>query len=386
MKYIKKINWILPVAAFIFSITSCNKTLVRYGEPITFPLGSGTQTITDFISTDANYTFLLAALKRAVPVGGAAGDLLAALGRTTNIYTVFAADNNAFIASGIPSTAAIATLRTGQLDSLLRYHIIPGRQYLSTDIPITFPNLQLPSLLPVGILTGTVPFDLSLYPSRRSNGFWVNNIPITAGDKTFLNGVIHTTAALVTPPSLLLGFANGPGVLSDPQYALFDSLIVRGDVGNTNITSTFNYALNQAFASLTVFAPTNTAVKTFLTAATGGAIPSGSPDAVYASYIRTGFPAASAQGIVAYHILPVKAYSNNFFPTPTITPTLVPPSLNPGISVQAFFTGPLVDSLKVLGLAPSNGGIPATSKPRSNFDKNAINGVVHTIDKVLLPQ
>ncbi len=389
MKYILKniIKNTWAVIICVFAISSCDKTLERFGEPISFPQNAGTQTLADFLNTDSNYTFLLAALKKAAPAGGTAGALLTSLGDKNNSYTLFAPDNNAFIASRIPSIAAInsAAFRTGQLDSLLKYHIIPGRQYASTSIPTTFPNLQLPSALSVGILTGTVPFNLSIYPSRRSNGFWVNNIPVTSADKKFINGVVHTTATLVSPPSVLT--ANI--INNDPagRFTLFAALIARADQGQTDPTKTFNYALNIPFASLTIFAPTNTAVKAFINAASGGLVPLAAPDAVFIGFINANLPVQNAAAIVAYHFLPTKDFSVNFPTTAEFFPTLLNGALptHPGVKVQSAFNAALFGiQLQVTGVG--NGGVAAVSNAPADLDRNAINGVVHIIDKVLLPQ
>jgi uncharacterized surface protein with fasciclin (FAS1) repeats len=388
MKYsIKNIKQKLVVIFCVLTITSCNKSLERFGEPLSFPQNAGTQTIADFLNTDPNYTFLLAALKKAAPAGGTAGALLTSLGDKNNLYTLFAPDNNAFIASGIPSTAAInsAAFRAGQLDSLLRYHIIPGEQYLSTGIPTNFPNLQLPSALSVGILTGTVPFNLSIYPSRRSNGFWVNNIPVKTADQVFINGILHTTATLVAPPGVLT--ANI--IINDPagRFTLFAALIARADQGQTDPTKTFNYALNIPFASLTIFAPTNTAMKAFINAASGGLVPLAAPDAVFIGFINNNLPIQSAAGIVAYHFLPTKDFSVNFPTTAAFFPTFLNSAVpsHPGVKVQSVLNAALFGiQLQVTGIG--NGGVAAVSNAPADIDRNAINGVVHIIDKVLLPQ
>jgi hypothetical protein len=211
----------------------------------------------------------------------------------------------------------------------------------------------------------------------------VNNVAALSFDMHFQNGIVHTISGIVSPPSLLLAQM----IYVDPQFTMFDSLIARGDAAQPNPALKIDSALKNPGANLTVFAPTNTAVKAFINAASGGAIPLAAPDAVFFGFIRTSFPATSAQGIVLYHIMGVRAFSVNFPSTATFFPTLLNGGVptHPGVSVQSFFkTGGLsVDSIKVLGVV--NGGIPATSKPPSNFDKNAVNGVVHIIDKVLLP-
>lgn len=382
----KNITGYVLVALVVFGgLTSCNKKLAG-PTPITFPT-QGTQTVLEYITSDTTFSYFLAAIKRAAPASSATPTLLSLLGDRTNaLVSVYAPNNAAFRASGIPSVAAInAGFRTGQLDSLFRFHIIPGEQWASTNVTTTFPNVQLPSLLSVGAIPGTLlPFRLSVYPSRRATGAWFNTIPIIASDKLLNNGILHTLAALSTPPSLVLAQIIG----ADPNLTFFQALLNRGDVGVTDPTKTFAYALAIPFANLTVFAPNNTAVRGFIMAASGGAITPITPDANVIGFISAFLPAASAQGICAYHILGVKAFSVNFPTTATLVPTFVNLSVptHPGVSIQAFFTGPFVDSLKVLGVAPSNGGIPATSKPRSSFDINAVNGVLHVIDKLLLPQ
>ncbi len=390
MKYILKIiiKQVLPVMICFLAIVSCNKELERYGTPLTFPQNAGsTQTIADFLGADPDYTFLLAALKKAAPAGGSAGDLLSLLNNRNNLFTVFAPNNNAFIASGIPSIAAISSsaFRSGQLDSLLRYHIIPGRQYLSTDIPTTFPNIQLPSSLTVGIVTGTVPFKLSVYPSKRANGFWVNNIPVATPDKMFLNGVLHSTVTLVSPPAVLT--ANI--INNDPagRFTLFAALIARADQGQTDQTKTFNYALNIPFASLTIFAPTNTAMKAFINAASGGLVPLAAPDAAFLGFISTNLPVQNAAGIVAYHFLPTKDFSVNFPTTAASFPTFFNSAVptHPGVKVQSVLN-PALFGVQLMVTGAGNGGIAAVSNAPSDLDRNAINGVVHIIDKVLLPQ
>ena len=54
---------------------------------------------------------------------------------------------------------------------------------------------------------------------------------------------------------------------------------------------------------------------------------------------------------------------------------------HPGVLVQSTFTGPFATSLTVTGVG--NLGIPSNV---ITLDKNAVNGVVHVIDGVLLPQ
>jgi uncharacterized surface protein with fasciclin (FAS1) repeats len=358
---------ILGVALF----TSCNKRL-EDAIPITTTFNS--LTIGNFLNTDTAYTFFNAAVK-ASPFSAALYDSSA-----TTSYTVFAPNNNAFRAIGVTTTAAAATLQ-----GIVGYLIVPGREFVFSDIPTTFPNIQLPSSLTIGLLPGTtIPVKLTNFPSRRATGAWLNTAPITSFDVHYRNGVVHAISSVVTPPSQLMAQI----IYSDPQFTMFDSLIARGDLGQPNAALKVDSIMKNAGANLTFFAPTNTAVKAFITAASGGAIPSAAPDAIFFGFINSSLPIASAQGIVLYHFMGVRAFGVNFSSTPAFYPTLLNGGIptHPGVNVQSFFKtgGLIVDSMKVVGVA--NGGLVATAKPATNFDKLAVNGVVHIIDRLLLPQ
>lgn len=376
MKYILKIivKKVLPVVICVLAMASCNKTLERYGTPTTTVQNA--LTINDFLISDTSYSLLNALIIRA--------GLTATLTDRNNTFTLFAPNNAAFRAAGFTTTAIVGGLPVASAAALAGYLLIPGREFSLADIPTTFPNIQLPTTLSIGVLPGTtVPVKLTIFPSKRGTTVWVNNVPAVSFDLHFQNGIVHTIAGIVSPPSQLLAQI----IYSDPQFTMFDSLIARGDQAQPAPASKIDSALKNAGANLTVFAPTNTAVKAFINAASGGAIPLAAPDAVFFGFIRTSLPATSAQGIVVYHIMGTRAFSVNFPATPTLFPTLLNGGIpaHPGVSVQSFFKagGLTVDSMKVIGAA--NGGNPATSKPPSNFDKNAVNGIVHIIDRVLLP-
>jgi uncharacterized surface protein with fasciclin (FAS1) repeats len=352
--------------------SSCNKDIPE-PEPITKPVVADGVTIGDIINTDTSYSFFKAA---ATKVG-----VLASLTDKNNTYTLFLPTNSAFRFSGIPSEAALETFPVETVGAILSYHIIPGQQLLSADIPTTFPNLREPSALTIGTLPGTaIPVKMFIFPSKRANGFWVNNIPVVAPDKIFQNGVIHEVAAIVSPASMVLAQM----IYGDPQFSIFAAVIARGDSGQApGFTTRIDSALKFPLANLTVFAPTNSAFKGLISALTGGLIPTAAPDEVFVSFVSTMLPVRNARGIVAYHIMGDRAFSVNFPNTPTFFPTLLNGAIpqHPGVQVQASFTGPFGTGLKVTGVG--NGGMAATALP---FDKTAVNGVLHVIDKVLLPQ
>ncbi len=289
--------------------------------------------------------------------------------------------NNAFRFSGIPSEAALATFPDETVGAILSYHIIPGQKILSADVPTTFSNLREPSALTIGTLPGTaIPVKMFIFPSKRANGFWVNNIPVVAPDKIFQNGVIHEVAAIVSPPSMVLAQM----IYADPQFSIFTAAIARADSGQVpGLTTRIDSALKFPLANLTVFAPTNTAFKALISALTGGQIPTAAPDEVFINFVTKMLPVQTARGIVAYHIMGDRAFSVNFPEVATYFPTLLNGAVpqHPGVQVQALFTGPFGTGLKVTGAG--NGGMSATALP---FDKIAVNGILHVIDNVLLPQ
>ena len=264
-------------------ISSCNKKLAA-PTPIIFPT-QGTQSILEVITADPTYSYFLAGVVKAGTSGRPDSILALLRDKTNTMISVYAPNDAAFRASGISSIAFLqAAFRAGQLDSLIRYWIIPGEQWLqASNVPTTFPNIQLPSMLTVGPIPGTIlPFRLSVYPSRRTSGMWLNNIPLVAADKICNNGVLHTLGALVAPPSLVLAQIIG----SDPNLTFFNALVARGDVGATDPTKRFAYALSLPFANLTVFAPNNTAVRGFLIVISGGIITPTTPDATVIGFIQ----------------------------------------------------------------------------------------------------
>ena len=169
---------------------------------------------------------------------------------------------------------------------------------------------------------------------------------------------------------------------------------------------------------MTVLAPTDSAFQTILYEEIFGALLqegvdagtanaearalSSSPTVFSNPLLYSVLTAATVRGIVVYHILAVQAdgtyepldrvFSVNFPTTPgQFVTTLVNSAYptHPGIMAQATFTGPVVTSLQFTGLGTFPPGGTPYSGPAANtvtFDETGVNGVVHKIDKVLLPQ
>ncbi|MEO7313018.1 MAG: fasciclin domain-containing protein [Chitinophagaceae bacterium] len=395
---IKNTGMAALAAAFVFS--SCNKELPS-AVPIVTTLPSG-NTIGDLFNTDTTYSIFKAAIVKA--------GMLPLLSDRSLVFTVYAPNNAAFRFSGIASEAVIAALPTAQVTSIVQYHVVGGQSLTTSLIPTSFPNVQEASSLVL-----SAPFlRMSIFPSRRGTSNWVNNIPVSSPDIALANGTVHQMAALVSPPSTVLA-----GILyTDPNLTYFSAAIARADSGATGLNK-IDSLLRYPPLSMTVLAPTNAAFMAVLdtnirraliaqglpsaTAAAQATALAASPTVFSNPALYGTLTAATVKGIVVYHILAskntnpaafqpdVRAFSPNFPTTPGFVTTLVNSALaiHPGIMAQASFTGPFATGLKFTGLGTLPTGGAPFSGPAANaiaLDRHAINGVTHTIDRVLLPQ
>ncbi len=380
--------------------TACNKAL-PLPTPIVPVVATG-NTIGDIVNTDPNFSILKAAVIKA--------GLLPALSSRSTVFTVYAPNNAAFIASGIPSEAVIAALPTASVTALVQYHVVGGQSLPTSLVTANFPNVQEPTSLVL-----LAPFvRMSVFPSKRGSSMWVNTIPVVSPDIATANGTIHVMGAILNPPSQVLAQI----IYTDPDLTYFTAAIARCDSGQIG-TSRIDSLLKFVPVNMTVLAPTNAAFRAVLDTnirraliamglpaaiADAQATALASSPAVFSNPALFGtLTAATVRGIVVHHLLAsrnsnpaafqpdIRAFSNNFATTPTFYTTLVNSAVaaHPGIQAQATFTGPFVSALtfRSLGTLPS-GGAPF-SGPAANAtvrDRHAINGVVHTIDRVLLPQ
>ncbi|RYF37352.1 MAG: hypothetical protein EON97_01350, partial [Chitinophagaceae bacterium] len=126
----------LLTAAVAVTLFSCNKDLPdAVPIPSTPPSGA---TILETLN-DPNYSFLKAAVTRASSVPSPTGTLTTLLGDKTRVFTFFAPDDNAFKASlpllGVPADiSSLNFFRPGQLDTIIKYHLIGGQKYTAAAI------------------------------------------------------------------------------------------------------------------------------------------------------------------------------------------------------------------------------------------------------------
>jgi uncharacterized surface protein with fasciclin (FAS1) repeats len=394
-------NWKTHTLALMASgmlLFSCNKDLPEaVPTPYVPPAGSTIMSLLD----GPNFTILKAAVTRA--------GLTTALNTPTNVYTVFAPDDAAFQASGFPSPAVVNLFRPGQLDSVLRYHLIGGQAIGSTQISDRFPNNSMQSMLMVANPSAALPpgYRLQLGVSRRGNNAWANNAAVKQANIQASNGVVHIVDRVIFPPDSTIAQI----VANNPSYSYLLAALVRADSGFSAPNRLID-ALGNSAANFTLMAPTDLAFQqtlTFLitqaligqgmdpvTAQATATVLASSP-AVFSNPALFGaLSATTVRGILAYHVigrvsanpqntsLVGRAFGVNIPGVLTDVNTLLvipptPPStvLIPPIPVKMQNTGGVI-TVKGLGNAT-----PATV---TTADKNTINGVIHRINGVLFPQ
>jgi uncharacterized surface protein with fasciclin (FAS1) repeats len=278
-----------------------------------------------FVNTDTNYSLFSIALLKA---GVARQETFA----NSNI-TFFAPDNNAFREQGLTSATEINNLRAGYVDSVIRYHVLN--------------TIFKPAALPAGPNAELTPLfnTTRLYVTKTNNDVFINGNKISQIDSTTrTNGIIYKTNLLMLPPvqNLLSTLGN------DPNY---DRL--RQAITKCGLTSVFT-----GMTIYTLFAPTNTA---FLAANLD------STNIANAS----GAALTSLTNALRLHVIIGRAFSNNVTDGGTL------PTAFTGNSLTTNVNGNVVT---VRGIG--NGNMPATVTKANTITSN---GVIHRIDKVLLP-
>lgn len=415
MKYIAKgikIHSLLAIAVMMFVFSSCNKNVEQFATPeVVVPTTPALGQTIAAIADDSLYYRLIVR-----------GGMLTTINTKSNIFTMFVPNNAAMrqlcVALGAPAAQPDAvyaafisgTIPVASAAGIVSYNMIPQSIKMSS-VPNTFPNWVYPTNVnPSGTppgTPGTAGYNalarLTTSPSTR-NGNWVNNIPLVAVDNVVANGVIHTSAAVPAPPSVPL-WAR---IAVDADMTYLKAAIQRADSGvNTSTSASLEWALTNFGPNLTVFAPTNAAFQATLTAQiTAALIAQGVPPATAAATaallassptvfsnpaLYSSLTAQTVKGIVVYHLLGSRAFTNNFPTTTASYPTLLNSAIpaHPGVGLTVTFTGLAVTSATVKGVGnatAANIAINPTPNPGGSSDQHFINGTLHKINQVLLPQ
>ena len=247
-------------------------------------------------------------------------------------FTVFAPTDDAFIQSGITSSTIESKTKL-ELQSLLLYHVLPA-QVMAADVPAG-PNAKV-------ITAGGD----SVFVTSNSSGVYVNGISVIQADIEASNGVIHLLSkALIPATGNIVEVAQ-----ANPDFSYLVAAVLRASTGATNVAGVLTSA-----GPFTLFAPTNSA---FI-------------DAGFATIddINAADPGVLAS-ILTYHVVAGRVFSSD------LTNDATPATAN-GQTVTIGISG---SGATVKGMAN------ATASNITAANIMARNGVVHVIDKVLLPQ
>ncbi|MBO9566792.1 MAG: fasciclin domain-containing protein [Niastella sp.] len=286
--------------------------------------------ITETVVNDPQLTLLEAAVVKA----GLANTLA-----TTANLTVFAPDDAAFKqvdlngdgTADLDTEAKINALDANGvalLTAVLQYHVLASK-VMAADVPAG-PNAAITTL-----------GGKQAFATRNSAGVFINGVKVKKADVSATNGVIHIVDRVLMPPS-------GNIVQTASANPNFTYLVAAVQRAGTDIVNALTAA-----GPLTVLAPTNQA------------------------FINAGFPTiASIQAadpntlkpILLYHVVGARVFSSDL--TEGAQPTTAG-----GGKVTITLSG----GAKVKGNGnPSASNIVAT-------DIVTTNGVIHVIDRVLLP-
>lgn len=286
------------------------------------------QTIAGFVASNPNYSSLLAALERA--------NLVSTLDGTTN-FTVFAPDNTAFEAFlNANGFASLDDVPTDVLTNILLNHVVNG-SVLSTQLSTGYVNTLA--------TFGETDVNLSLYVDLTS-GVRLNNVSTVVGaDNTVSNGVIHAVDAVIGIPTIVTH------ATSNPAFSTLVDALVAGSDATTDYVALLSGTTASPF---TVFAPDNDAFSGLLSA-----LGLTSLDQI---------PQNVLQIVLNYHVIAGANVRSS--------------DLSEGLTATTFqgedITISLANGPQVIDATGMGANITVV-------DVQGGNGVVHAIDKVLLP-
>ena len=245
-------------------------------------------------------------------------------------FTVFAPNNAAFLKAGITSLDGLAA---NDLTPILTKHVVSG----------LLPAARIESG-PVATLNSAH----NIYISENTDGVFINGrIRVIDTDVTASNGIIHIIDDVIIPPTQsLIQIASGDNNFSE----LVD--LVRA--ANPSVAAALT---NASTAGLTVFAPTNDAFME-----------------LYKTMPKATLLAPENRGLLTdvllYHVIPGRFFSTDL---PNVSGEVATASGGKGVMFD------LTNGVKIDG----KGSQPSTVV---NANILATNGLIHVIDRVLLPE
>ncbi|SFB51644.1 fasciclin domain-containing protein [Algoriphagus aquimarinus] len=278
--------------------------------------------VVDVLVDDSNFTVLVSAV-----VAAQLGDDLSGTGPFTVLAPTDAAFGDFITDNNLTAEALIGNT---DLANILSYHVVSGN-VTSGDVAVG----------PVSTLTGE-----KFYVSADPNGgLWINgNTMITAVDKMASNGVIHTLDYVITAPTMSIAeIAVGSTTASTPEFTQLVAALSRA--GLVDAVS------GDSSDDLTVFAPTDAAFEDLYAALGVSGV-----DDIDVDLLTS---------VLLYHVVPARAFSQD---------------LRDGASLPTLLEG------KSLSVDLPNLMINDSDLVSSMLNIHATNGVIHVIDKVMLPE
>ncbi|WP_224484596.1 fasciclin domain-containing protein [Robertkochia aurantiaca] len=281
------------------------------------------ETITDLAASNPDLSTLVAALQRT--------GLDATLADENGNFTVLAPTNQAFTDAGVTSLDAFSD---EELRNILLNHVLEN-QFRSSDFTTQYYET---------LGQGPDQNALSLYVDT-SSGITFNGVANPVADNFDVeasNGIIHVVNAVVLPPTIVTHAAAN---------ANFSTLVTAlGRFGDT-----YTNALS-GDGPFTVFAPTNAAFDELL--ATLGMTLEEIPDALL-------------ETVLTYHVIAGQNLSANNFVDGQTETTLQGSDLSVNVGTDG--------NVEVVDATGIPGDVVAA-------DVQAVNGVIHAVNRVLLPQ
>ncbi|GAB3886751.1 fasciclin domain-containing protein [Spirosoma agri] len=300
-------------------------------------------TVNDLINTGNGTTNQFTIFRTALRQSGLSGPL-----SQQGTYTVFAPTDAAFRAFGYADTNAIKAAPVSLLTAVMQYHVLTSRLDASA-IPTAVNS-------PVQTLSGgTLYITKGTSTSATSTtGISVNGARVVSSNGDASNGIVHVIDRVLLPPvfgNVVQTIAGIPSILPTASFNYLNAAVTRAGVVSS-LTATSG-------GPITVFAPTDAAFTTSIPSLTSVA-------AVNA------LPVAQLQQILAYHVIP-----NNRLYTPLIT--------NASSLSTSLPSSVLTAAVSTTGVTVTGRGNGTSASNITGPDITATNGVVHIIDRLLVP-
>ncbi|MBA4145220.1 MAG: fasciclin, partial [Cytophaga sp.] len=250
-------------------------------------------------------------------------------------FTLFAPTNAAFTAAGVTS---LDNLTKAQLIPILQYHVL-GSKVLAADLPS--------GSAAITTLNG------KFYLSNGGSGVFINGTTqVTSTNINASDGVVHVINRTLIPPAKTIAqTATDLSTSSSPQFTQLVAALARTSGTGTDLLA----AVSNADANLTVFAPTDAAFQALYTALGVANV--------------NEIPIATLTAVLQVHVVGARVFSTDLTNGSVAT-------LNGNVTVNA--TAKTITDAK--------GNVANLSANAALLNVLATNGVIHTIDKVLLPQ